>query len=136
MADKSVHHWVHAGHKNAFFRILGNFGFFVTLGDLWGPLGGIRVSTSPYPSVHLLPQKMGTTDKSVHHCFTTAQISVFLLLKIFWLFFSRLGPSRGPHGLSTHQKVTHYIAQCSKCHDTLIYKRFNACLKEEKLFTL
>ena len=136
MADKPVHHWVCTGHKNAFFRILGHFGFFVTLGDPLGPLGGKGVSTSPYQSLHLLPQKIGTTDKSIHHCFTTAQISVFSLLKRFLVFLGRLGPSRGPLGLLTHQKVTHCIALCSKCHDTLIYKRFNACLKKEKLFTL
>ena len=134
MAEKSVNHWVCTGQKNAFFRILGHFGLFFYPGGLLGALrGGLK---GPYPSVHLPLQKMGATNKSVHHRFTTAQKSVFSLLEIFWLFLSPWGPSRGPLGLSTHQKVAHFIALCSKCHDTLIYKRSNACLREEKLFTM
>ena len=71
------HRFYFPAEKKAFFRILGHFGFFVTLRDPWGPLGGIGVSASPYPSVHLLPQKMGTTDKSVHHWVCTGYTNTF-----------------------------------------------------------
>ena len=107
MAEKSVNHWVCTGQKNAFFRILGPFGLFCNPG---GPLGALRGGLKgPYPSVHLPLQKMGATNKSVHHRFTTAQKSVFSLLRDILAIFEPLGTLKGaPWALNTSESCSLY----------------------------
>ena len=67
-------------------------------GVLGGPLGGVGVPISPYPSIHLPPHKIGATDESVYYCSTTAKKKFIVrnILAILSLSRPSRGPSRGP----------------------------------------